>query len=200
MDPQCILWRPYLASLDHPSIGMPALCFEICHDICWMFVCSFRQVLRVYTLAWESTKYFSYQFLSSNFILCGEICYTSKLLPLIVSQVSSLQRLQVSHFAHKVASVYVSHKCRKNIKQRMFPWCLCCAYNDMRKTLETPQTSDLEEEKWVNKLANLLPPKSTSKNEFWRGALPLTLSRSAGAPHTLLGSVITLPGPFEGAL
>jgi hypothetical protein len=25
MDPQCILWRPYLASLDHPSIGMPAL-------------------------------------------------------------------------------------------------------------------------------------------------------------------------------
>jgi hypothetical protein len=51
MDPQCILWRPYLASLDHPSIGMPALGFEICHDICWMFVCSFRQVLRVYTLA-----------------------------------------------------------------------------------------------------------------------------------------------------
>jgi hypothetical protein len=24
MDPQCILWRPYLASLYHPSIGMPA--------------------------------------------------------------------------------------------------------------------------------------------------------------------------------
>jgi hypothetical protein len=34
MDPQCILWRPYLANLDHPSIGMPALGFEICHDIC----------------------------------------------------------------------------------------------------------------------------------------------------------------------
>jgi hypothetical protein len=30
-----------------PSIGMPALGFEICHDIGWMFVCSFRQVLRV---------------------------------------------------------------------------------------------------------------------------------------------------------
>jgi hypothetical protein len=51
MDPQCILWRPYLASLDQPSIGMPTLGFETCHDICWMFVCSFRQVLRVYTLA-----------------------------------------------------------------------------------------------------------------------------------------------------
>jgi hypothetical protein len=25
MDPQCILWRPYLARLDHLSIGMPAL-------------------------------------------------------------------------------------------------------------------------------------------------------------------------------
>jgi hypothetical protein len=25
MDLQCILWRPYLTSLDHPSIGMPAL-------------------------------------------------------------------------------------------------------------------------------------------------------------------------------
>jgi hypothetical protein len=25
MDPQCILWQPYLASLDHPSIAMPAL-------------------------------------------------------------------------------------------------------------------------------------------------------------------------------
>jgi hypothetical protein len=28
MDPQCILWWPYLASLDHPSIGMPALGLE----------------------------------------------------------------------------------------------------------------------------------------------------------------------------
>jgi hypothetical protein len=25
MDLQCILWWPYLTSLDHPSIGMPAL-------------------------------------------------------------------------------------------------------------------------------------------------------------------------------
>jgi hypothetical protein len=40
-----------LQSLDHPSIGMPTLGCETCHDICWMFVCSFYQVLRVYTLA-----------------------------------------------------------------------------------------------------------------------------------------------------
>jgi hypothetical protein len=29
MDPQCILWRPYLINLGLPSIGMPALGFEI---------------------------------------------------------------------------------------------------------------------------------------------------------------------------
>jgi hypothetical protein len=69
-----------LLSLDHPSIGMPALGFEICHDTCWMFVCSFCQVLRVYTLAWTSTKYFSYQLASFNFILWGAFCYTLKLL------------------------------------------------------------------------------------------------------------------------
>jgi hypothetical protein len=47
MDPQCILWRPYLTNLGLPSIGMPALGFEMCHDIGWMFVCSFCQVLQV---------------------------------------------------------------------------------------------------------------------------------------------------------
>jgi hypothetical protein len=102
-----------LLSLDHPSIGMPALGFEICHDTCWMFVCSFCQVLRVYTLAWTSTKYFSYQLASSNFILWGAFCYTSKLLSwikcrmflsIVVSVASSLQLSQVSQ---------VGHKCRK---------------------------------------------------------------------------------------
>jgi hypothetical protein len=28
MDSQCILWQPYLADLDHPNIGMPALGLE----------------------------------------------------------------------------------------------------------------------------------------------------------------------------
>ena len=36
-----------LQILDHPSTGMPALGFDICHDIGWMFVCSLRQVLQV---------------------------------------------------------------------------------------------------------------------------------------------------------
>ena len=110
--------------------------FETCHNICLMVVCSFYQVLWVYTLAWTSTKYFSHQFASSNFILWGAICYTSKLLTLIVSQVSSLQRSQVSHF---------SHKCRK-CQGSILPWFLCRAYNDMRRTLETPQTFELKKE------------------------------------------------------
>jgi hypothetical protein len=46
-----VYYGGHISNLNHPSIGMPALGFEICHDICWMFVCSFRQVLRVYTLA-----------------------------------------------------------------------------------------------------------------------------------------------------
>ena len=153
-----IPWK-YL-SLKHRYV---CLGFETCHSICWMFVCSFCQVLCVYTLAWKSTKHFSYQFLFSNFILWGEIYYTSKLLTSIVSQVSSLQRSQVSHFAHKVASVVC---CSQVSQESMLPWRLCRAHNDMRRTLETPQTSDLEEEKWVNRLANLFPPESTSKTEF----------------------------------
>ena len=98
-----------LLSLDHPSIGMPALGFETCHNICWMFVCNFCQVLWVYTLSWMSTKYFSHQFVSSNFILWGAFCYTSKLLSwisvalslsIVVSVASSLQLLQVSQVGH----------------------------------------------------------------------------------------------------
>ena len=152
------------------------------------------------TLLWEKTPTTSlcrYNILHKSLLLLIFVCYTSKLLTLIVSQVSSLQVLQVSHFSHKVASVVC---CSRVSQESMLPWCLCCAHNDMRKTLETPQTSDLGEEKWVNRLANLFPSESTSKTEFWRGALPLTLSRSVGAPLTLSGSVITLPGPFEGAL
>ena len=128
MDPQCILWWPYLASFDHPSIGVPALGFEICHDICWMFMCSFHQVLQVYTLACESINHFSYQFKSSNFILWGAICYTSNLLTLIVLKVSSLQRLQVSHFADKVTSVacfsQVSQVCQRKHAGMMPMSCL----------------------------------------------------------------------------
>jgi hypothetical protein len=47
----------------------------------------------------------------------GPLCYTSKILILIVLQVSSLQRSQVSHFPLKVASVaccsQVSHVSKK---------------------------------------------------------------------------------------
>jgi hypothetical protein len=37
MDPQCILWWPYPASLYHPSIGMPALGLK--HVIIFVDVC-----------------------------------------------------------------------------------------------------------------------------------------------------------------
>jgi hypothetical protein len=73
-----------------------------------------------------------------------------------------LLHIKITHF-DSVASVVITkvtsvafcsqgRKCRMlltsvaGVKESILP-CLCRAYNDMRKTLETPQTSDLEEEK-----------------------------------------------------
>ena len=140
MDPQCILWRPYLTSLDPPSIGMPALGFEICHDICWVFVCSFLQVLRVYTLAWMSTKYFSHQFASSEFILWGAFCYTSKslnwisvayCLSLVASVTTPLQLVaSVAGWLQSVANVVESS----------------CHNDDTKEALRTSHVLGLKEE------------------------------------------------------
>jgi hypothetical protein len=109
MDPQCILWRPYLASLDHPSIGMPALGLK--HVIIFVgCLCAASVRFSASIPLLESLQSISViSSLSSNFILWGAICYTSKLLTLIVSQVSSLQVSQVSHFAHKC------RKCQESI-------------------------------------------------------------------------------------
>jgi hypothetical protein len=54
--------------------------------------------------------------------------------------------------------------------------------NDMRRTLETPQTLDLEEEERLTELMNLLPSENTQKTNFGRRALPYTSSGSAGTP------------------
>jgi hypothetical protein len=105
MDPQCILGRPYLASLDHPSIGMPALglkhviIFVGC--LCANFVRFTTSIPFLESL--QSISVISSYILTSYF--GGQSVTHKKILTLIVSQVLSLQRSQVSHFAHKVASV-----------------------------------------------------------------------------------------------
>ena len=54
--------------------------------------------------------------------------------------------------------------------------------NDIRRTLDTCQTLDLEEEDRLTRLMNLLPYENTQKTKFWRRALPYTSSGSVGAP------------------
>jgi hypothetical protein len=46
----------------------------------------------------------------------------------------------------------------------------------MRRTLDTHQTLDLEEEKWLTRLMNLLPSERTQKTEFLEESSPLYLS------------------------
>jgi hypothetical protein len=54
--------------------------------------------------------------------------------------------------------------------------------NDIRRTLGTCQTLDLEEEERLTGLMNLLPSENTQKLSFWRGALPYNYLKSVGAP------------------
>jgi hypothetical protein len=46
----------------------------------------------------------------------------------------------------------------------------------MRRTLDTHQTLDLEEEEWLTGLMNLLPSERTQKIEFLEESAPLYLS------------------------
>jgi hypothetical protein len=46
----------------------------------------------------------------------------------------------------------------------------------MRRTLNTHQTLDLEEEEWLIGLMNLLPSERTQKTEFLEESAPLYLS------------------------
>jgi hypothetical protein len=45
----------------------------------------------------------------------------------------------------------------------------------MRRTLKTPQTFYLEEEKWVSRLMNLLPSENTKKTKLLKESAPLYL-------------------------
>jgi hypothetical protein len=86
-----------------------------------------------------------------------------------VSQVSSLQ---VSHFAHK---------CRK-CQESILPQCLCHTYKDIKRTLETSQTFDLEEEERLTGFINLFPFERTTKFEFLDESTPLYLSYKCWRP------------------
>jgi hypothetical protein len=71
----------------------------------------------------------------------------------------------------------------------------------MRRTLETPQTLDLEEEERLIGLMNLLPFENTQKTKFFgRECSPISLLGALVLPYKLLGRIITLNNPSRGAL
>jgi hypothetical protein len=69
MDPQCILWWPYLESPLPLKHRYACLGFETCHNVFLMVICNFYQVLRIHTLALNICKVFwpSFSLLTSHF-------------------------------------------------------------------------------------------------------------------------------------
>ena len=109
-------------------------------------------------------------------------CYTSKLLTLIVLQVSSLQVLQVSHFSHKVASV----ACCSQVSQVSSKEYCHDAYVMPITTWER-HLKHLKHLIWKRRnestgLQTFCHLKAPQKLSFWRGALPYTSYGSTDAP------------------
>jgi hypothetical protein len=103
--------------------------------------------------------------------------------------VSSLSILQVSHFGHK---------CRKCQKKSY-----CHTVYVVPITTSEGHLKHLKQLIWkqrngLTKFINLLPLKNPLKIHFWRGALPYTLTGSAGAPCTLLGERYSALVPLLG--
>jgi hypothetical protein len=70
----------------------------------------------------------------------------------------------------------------------------------MRRTLETPQTFDLEEEERLTGLMYVFPSENTKKTSVLEeSAPPIPLLGALALPLTLFGSVIKLLWPFLGS-
>jgi hypothetical protein len=78
-----------------------------------------------------------------------------------------LSILQVSHFGHKCC------KCQKKNSSILS----IRSYNDIGGTLETPQTTDLEEEEWVNKVYKLFATGKSTQKTFLERSAPLYTDR-----------------------
>jgi hypothetical protein len=134
--------------------------------------------------------------LSSDFALWGAICYTSKLLTSIVSKVSSLQVLQVSHLVRKCRILTTSVASVTNI---ILSYCLCCSPNDIIRTVKTPQRLVLKKRNQLTRSTNLLPLEKPLKNGFWRERSPTHCQGVPMLPGPLWGSAQTLYLPFWGS-
>ena len=131
--------------------------------------------------------------------LCLKHCYTSRILTLIVSQVSSLQRSQVSHFSHKVTSV----ACCSQVSQVSKKECCHDAYVMPIMTWEG-HLKHLKHLIWKRRnestsLQTFFHLKAPQKLSFGEERSPLHYLGALALPHTLSGSVIKLLWPFWGS-
>jgi hypothetical protein len=76
-----------------------------------------------------------------NMLLHIKITHFDSVASIVITKVASVAFCSQGRKCHMLLTSVAS------VKESILPWCLCRTYNDMRKTFETPQTSDLEEEK-----------------------------------------------------
>ena len=94
----------------------------------------------------------------------------------------------MSHLFCKCRILSISVTSVKNIILLYF---ICSAYNDIMKTLKTPQKVVWKKRNHLTRSTSLFPWKKHSKTKFWRGALPYPLLGSAGTPWASLGECLS---------
>jgi hypothetical protein len=171
------LWQPYLESLYHSSIGMPALGLKhVLTFVQWSCATSVKfsesvpllesmQIILVISSR-LLTSYFGGQSVThQNYSLRQ---WPSVVVINITSVTFWSQVLQVSEkeYCHTVyvVPIMTSEGHLKHLKQLIW-----------------------KKRNGLTKFINLLPLENPLKRYFWRGALPYTLTRSTGALCTLLG-------------
>jgi hypothetical protein len=75
--------------------------------------------------------------------------------------------------------LHLFHKCRilttsfASVANITLPSCLCCASNDIIRTLKTPQRLVLQKRNHLTRSTSLLPLKKPLKSQFLEGSAPL---------------------------
>ena len=90
----------------------------------------------------------------------------------------------MSHLVRKCCILIISVTSVTNI---ILPSFLCHAFNDIIRTLKTPQRLVLKKRNQLTRSTSFFPLEKPLKNGFWREALPYPLSGSASAHWGSLG-------------
>jgi hypothetical protein len=77
-----------------------------------------------------------------------------------------------------------------SVRKIILPSSLCRAYNNIGRTLETPQKTDLEEEEWVNKVYKPFSTRKSTQKIFLERSAPLPTDREHWHSLGLFGGVL----------